>query len=76
MRGIPLVELFLWAASYSNLPWSNILTKAFEELSCQRQPPDQTLISQHHHQENRRDGDTSSAALKRKWLSHCKLIFE
>lgn len=63
MRDKSRVEIFLWAASCSNLPSpSNILTKAFEKPSCQRQPHDQTLISQHLHQENRQNGDTSSAA--------------
>ena len=46
MRAVPLVEVFLWAVTAAQIPpWSNILTKAFEEQSCQRQPPDQTLIS-------------------------------
>lgn len=74
MRDIP-IELFLGAASCSNLPWSNILTKAFEGLGCQRQPPDQTQICQHYHEKNRQDRDTS-LALKRKWLSNCKLIVD
>lgn len=70
-----MVEVFLWAASCSYLPWSDILTKTSEELSCQHQPPDQTLISQHHHQENRRNEDTSSAALQRKMAFKLQINF-
>lgn len=73
-------ELFPWRECFCGQRAAQISPGAifwqslFEEESCQHQPSDQTLISQHHHQENMRTGDTSSAALRRKCFSNCKLI--